>query len=78
MSLIGKSRTHVAKPRSKPRSAMGGSTAMVSPFTHSNTPTLGPTANGVDAPTVMEYSGHKSFQSFSSNSKKRDMVEKRA
>lgn len=35
-------------------------------------------ANGVDAPTVMEYSGHKSFQSFSVYLHKTDMGEKRA
>jgi integrase len=35
-------------------------------------------ANGVDAPTVMEYSGHKSYQSFSVYLHKTDMGEKRA
>ena len=35
-------------------------------------------ANGVDAPTVMEYSGHKSFQSFSVYLHKTDLGEKRA
>jgi integrase len=35
-------------------------------------------SNGVDAPTVMEYSGHKSFQSFSVYLHKTDMGEKRA
>lgn len=35
-------------------------------------------ANGVDAPTVMEYSGHKSYQSFSIYLHKTDLGEKRA
>lgn len=35
-------------------------------------------ANGVDAPTVMEYSGHKSYQSFSVYLHKTDLGEKRA
>lgn len=35
-------------------------------------------ANGVDAPTVMEYSGHKSYQSFSVYLHKTDMGERRA
>jgi integrase len=35
-------------------------------------------ASGVDAPTVMEYSGHKSYQSFSVYLHKTDMGEKRA
>jgi integrase len=35
-------------------------------------------SNGVDAPTVMEYSGHKSFQSFSVYLHKTEMGEKRA
>jgi len=35
-------------------------------------------ANGVDAPTVMEYSGHKSYQSFSVYLHKTDLGQKRA
>ena len=35
-------------------------------------------ANGVDAPTVMEYSGHKSYQSFSVYLHKTEIGEKRA
>jgi integrase len=35
-------------------------------------------ANGVDAPTVMEYSGHKSYESFSLYLHKTDLGEKRA
>jgi len=35
-------------------------------------------ANGVDAPSVMEYSGHKSYQSFSVYLHKTDMGERRA
>ena len=35
-------------------------------------------ANGVDAPTVMEYSGHKSFQSFSVYLHKTDLARSRA
>lgn len=35
-------------------------------------------ANGVEAPTVMEYSGHKSYQSFSVYLHKTDLGEKRA
>jgi integrase len=35
-------------------------------------------SNGVDAPTVMEYSGHKSYQSFSVYLHKTEMGEKRA
>jgi integrase len=35
-------------------------------------------AHGVDAPTVMEYSGHKSYQSFSVYLHKTDLGEKRA
>ncbi len=35
-------------------------------------------ASGVDAPTVMEYSGHKSYQSFSVYLHKTDLGEKRA
>jgi integrase len=35
-------------------------------------------ANGVDAPTVMEYSGHKSYRSFSVYLHKTDLGEERA
>jgi site-specific recombinase XerD len=44
---------------------MAGLTATASPFTHSDTYITHLLANGVDAPTVMEFSGHKSYQSFS-------------
>jgi hypothetical protein len=40
--------------------------------------TVKPAIAGVDAPTVMEYSGHKSFQRLSVYLHKTDMGEKRA